>query len=71
MYKNVLQSIEGITIYPIISLIVFGLFFIIMLIWIIRADKNYLARMSNLPLEPDAQPLQKESNKKFTGDQNV
>ncbi len=70
MYKNVLQSIEGITIYPIISFIVFGLFFIVMLIWLIRADKNYLSRMSNLPLENDEHSIQTESNKKFTGNKN-
>jgi hypothetical protein len=53
MYKQVLQGIEGIEIYPIISMIVFILFFITIIIWIIKADKNYLKKMGSLPLEND------------------
>lgn len=53
MYKEVLQSIEGIGIYPIISMIVFVIFFAIVIIWYFKADKKYLNKMSNLPLEED------------------
>ncbi|MEJ2614752.1 MAG: cbb3-type cytochrome c oxidase subunit 3 [Ignavibacteriaceae bacterium] len=53
MYKEVLQSIEGIGIYPIISMIVFVIFFVIVLIWYFKADKKYLNKMSNLPLDDD------------------
>lgn len=51
MYKNVLENINGVEIFPIISLIVFFIFFIVVVIWVLKADKSYLSRMSNLPLE--------------------
>ncbi|MCA2004696.1 MAG: cbb3-type cytochrome c oxidase subunit 3 [Ignavibacterium sp.] len=50
MYKEILQSIEGVEIYPIISLIVFVLFFIVVTVWLIRMDKNYINEMKQLPL---------------------
>lgn len=51
MYKEILQSIEGVSIYPIISLIVFILFFTAIIIWMIRVDKNYIKKMENLPFD--------------------
>lgn len=51
MYKEILQSIEGISVYPIISLIVFVLFFAVILIWMIKVDKKYINKMENLPFE--------------------
>lgn len=51
MYKEILQSIEGVSIYPIISLIVFVLFFTVIIIWMIRVDKNYIKKMENLPFD--------------------
>ena len=64
MYKQILESIEGIGIYPIISLVMFFFFFVIMIIWLFKMDKNYLKRMEHLPLD------QNESKKIFTGDNN-
>lgn len=58
MYKEILQSIEGVEIYPIISLIVFVLFFIVVTIRLIRMDKNYINEMKQLPLN-------NEDNKKI------
>ena len=53
MFKEVLQSIEGIGIYPLISMGVFLVFFMIVIIWYFKADKKYLENMSNLPLDND------------------
>lgn len=53
MYKNVLENILGIEIYPVISLMVFVLFFIVLIIWTVKVNKNYLNKMSLLPLEND------------------
>ena len=53
MYKEVLQSIEGVGIYPVISMIVFVIFFTAVLIRYFKADKKYLNKMSNLPLDDD------------------
>lgn len=46
-----LNNIEGVSIYPIISLAIFFVFFIVLIIWALRTDKNYLIKMGNLPLE--------------------
>jgi cbb3-type cytochrome oxidase subunit 3 len=51
MYKNVMQSIEGIGIYPLISLLMFFLFFVAVLVWFVRADKDWLKEMAELPLD--------------------
>ncbi len=51
MYKNVLQSIEGVGIYPIISLLIFFGLFTAVLIWFFKADKNHLKRMADMPLD--------------------
>ncbi len=49
MYKDVLRSIENIEIMPLISLLVFMLFFIGMFLWVIRVDKKYVDHMKSLP----------------------
>lgn len=51
MYKNVLESINGIDIYPVISLIIFFLFFLGVVFWVMKADKSYIRKMGSLPLE--------------------
>lgn len=51
MYKEVLSSVDGIAIYPMISLSIFFIFFMTLLIWIIRKDKNYFTQMAQLPLD--------------------
>jgi cytochrome c oxidase cbb3-type subunit IV len=65
MFKEVLQSIEGIGIYPIISMIVFVIFFAAVIIWYFKADKKYLNKMKNLPLDND-----EESNSNNTGEKH-
>lgn len=51
MYKDVLQSIEGVEFYTIVSMILLILFFIGMTIWLFKVDKKYVKDMSELPLE--------------------
>lgn len=53
MYKEILQSIEGVSVYPIISLVVFVLFFAVILIWMFKVDKSYIKKMENLPFEKE------------------
>jgi cytochrome c oxidase cbb3-type subunit 4 len=53
MYKEVLRSIEDIEIMPLISLMVFMLFFIGMFIWVVTVDKKYVEHMKSLPLNDD------------------
>jgi len=50
MISRILSSIDGISAYPIVSLAIFIPFFVIVTIWIIRLDKQYIQHMSELPL---------------------
>lgn len=51
MYKNVLQGIAGIDIYPVISFIIFFAFFLGLLLYVVLSDKKHLTAMSELPLQ--------------------
>ena len=51
MFKHYFERIDGIEIYPIISLLIFFIFFILLFIWVVKVDKRYISKMKNLPLE--------------------
>ena len=53
MVKELLQSIDGVTIFPIISLLFFFIFFIGMLIKVVKMDKRHLREMSQMPIDKD------------------
>jgi cytochrome c oxidase cbb3-type subunit IV len=53
MYKNVLQSIDNVEIWPVISFVIFFLFFICLLWWALTVDKKFIRQMSRLPFEPE------------------
>ena len=45
------ESIAGIEIYPIVSFLIFFVFFIVVTYMVIRMDKKEIVEMSNMPLE--------------------
>jgi cytochrome c oxidase cbb3-type subunit IV len=49
--KYHMSSIAGIEIYPLISFLIFFLFFIGVTIWVFKTDKGFFAKMENLPLD--------------------
>ncbi|MFI0428112.1 CcoQ/FixQ family Cbb3-type cytochrome c oxidase assembly chaperone [Mariniflexile sp. HMF6888] len=49
--KNYMDSISGIEIYPIISLLIFFTFFVLLFWWVITAKNEYIKTVSNLPLD--------------------
>ncbi|WP_034043941.1 cytochrome c oxidase subunit IV [Wocania ichthyoenteri] len=49
--KNHMESITGIEIYPIISLLIFFIFFAVLFWWVFTAKKDYIKTVSNLPLD--------------------
>ncbi len=51
--KGPLESIEGVEIYPIISLLIFFIFFTALFFWVFTAKKEYIKKVSDLPLELD------------------
>lgn len=50
MFSHILESIEGIGIYQLVSLFIFVPFFIGVLVYVIRMKKEDADRMSNIPL---------------------
>ncbi|MCZ2444075.1 MAG: CcoQ/FixQ family Cbb3-type cytochrome c oxidase assembly chaperone [Flavobacteriales bacterium] len=54
MIKEVAQNIPDVSIYPIISLTVFFLYFSFMLIRVYRKDKKTIHILKNLPIDDDA-----------------
>lgn len=53
MYKEVLRSIEGIGIFPSISLILFLGFFVLLIAHLIRKGRSHYEDVAHLPLESD------------------
>lgn len=51
MYKDILSDIENIAIWPSISFVIFFLFFLILIWWVMSADKSFMNKMSNKPFE--------------------
>ncbi len=49
--KHNLESIDGVSIYPIISLVLFFIVFVTMLIIVFRMKKSKFKELENLPLE--------------------
>ena len=49
--KNHMESIAGIEIYPIISLLIFFIFFVVLFWWVFTAKKEYINKVSNIPLD--------------------
>ncbi|CAN5803952.1 hypothetical protein BH11BAC7_BH11BAC7_22890 [soil metagenome] len=61
-FINYLQSITGVSIFPLISLLVFVIFFILLGIYVLKADKNRLNYIAALPIEEQ----EKEENNKIS-----
>ena len=62
MYKEVLESIQGIGLYGVVSICIFFGFFTGMLVWAFGLKKSYINTMGNLPL--DGNELPEKSNDK-------
>ncbi len=51
--KGNLENIDNVQIYPMISLLIFFVFFVVLFYWVITAKKKYITEVSNIPLEDD------------------
>ncbi len=49
--KGHMETIQGIEIYPIISLLIFFLFFVVLFWWVFTAKKDYVDEVSQIPLD--------------------
>ena len=51
-----MESIDGIATYPIISLLIFFIFFVGLFAWVFTASKEHIKEMSEIPLENNDEP---------------
>jgi cbb3-type cytochrome oxidase subunit 3 len=51
MFKEIFESMSDIGVFGLISMIFFLLIFLGVIYWTIRADKKYLKKMENMPLD--------------------
>ena len=62
MISDILSTTEGVSIYAIIALISFVLIFLGVIIWTFTADKSYIAKMENLPLNSENNSIKNPEN---------
>jgi cytochrome c oxidase cbb3-type subunit 4 len=55
--KHHLTGIDGVSIYPILSLLIFFIFFAVMLFLVFRMRKNEVDELSNIPFEANEEEL--------------
>lgn len=53
-FINYLTSITGVEIFPLISLLIFFVFFTALLFYVFKVDRTRLKYLSNLPIEKDS-----------------
>ena len=51
MYKEILRSIGGIDVYPVVSLVIFVIFFAVVIAHALRMDGRRVGRLAALPLD--------------------
>jgi cytochrome c oxidase cbb3-type subunit 3 len=51
MYKQILQSIQNVEVWAVISLVIFFVFFIGISIKVLLIDKKYIKKMEDMPLD--------------------
>lgn len=56
--KHNLTEMDGVDIYPLISLLIFVIFFAVMFIFVARMKKSRIEELSAMPLEDDVEPNQ-------------
>lgn len=60
MYKfiqDVTQNIKGAEVYPMISLMIFFLFFVVLLWFVLKMSKESIKTLSNIPLDETQEPF--------------
>lgn len=57
MYKDVLRSIAEIELFPIIGIVLFMGFFLIISIYAIRMSKKEVEKLENIPFESEEEKL--------------
>ncbi len=50
-FSTYLEKIAGVSIYPVVSLVLFVVFFAVVTYWMYSIDKNEISRIEKLPLD--------------------
>jgi cbb3-type cytochrome oxidase subunit 3 len=50
MYKDILQSIDNIAIWPVVSFVIFFVFFLCLLWYVFTVDKKLISELEQMPL---------------------
>lgn len=58
--KGNLENIDNVQIYPMISLLIFFIFFVALFYWVITAKKEHIKEVSNIPLDLDTNSQNEE-----------
>lgn len=69
MFKDALRNIEGQEIYPVISFVIFFLFFISLIIYVYGLTKSHTKDMSNIIFDEKDKVLNTTKNKE--NEQNI
>ena len=64
MFSNNLSSIDGVSIFPIISLILFFTVFVVMTIKVMKTKQSYIEEMERIPLNDNENFNNNSENKK-------
>jgi cbb3-type cytochrome oxidase subunit 3 len=51
--KGNLEQIDGVAVYPMISLLIFFIFFMVLFWWVFTAKKSHIEEVSSIPLNDD------------------
>ncbi|MCB0836404.1 MAG: hypothetical protein KDE26_15920 [Bacteroidetes bacterium] len=50
MHKEVLSSIDGVSLFPIIAILVFFVFFMFILVYVVKMDKKEVEELASMPI---------------------
>jgi hypothetical protein len=54
-FRHYLESIAGVDIYPLMSLVIFFVFFAVLAFWAIFSDKQHINYLKEIPIKDDQQ----------------
>lgn len=54
-FINYLEKISGVSIYPLVSLLIFFVFFVVLLWFVMKTDKDYLKKIEQIPFDNNNQ----------------
>ncbi len=63
MFSQNLSSIDGVSIFPIISLVLFFVIFSSVLYWVLKQDKSDMEKLASIPLQDNNEIKLNEESK--------